>query len=161
MPSTGQDAAALRPVLHGVAGWLLLLCLMLTAIGPLITTGLLVQHHLGWPPSLAPARSLPALAQVLALVSVLVEAGSLLVGIRAGLGLWSLRPGAVGAAKTALLLGLAASAVTVTLRWVAGSPADAGLLHTINLRLLPDLVFFTAAYAYLNKSARVQATYPG
>lgn len=150
-----------RAVPQGVGGWLLLLCLMLTVVGPLITTGLLVRQHPGWPPGLAPGRSLSMLAQLLASLSLLAEAGSMLYGIYAGLGLWRRRPGAVRSAKAALLLGLAANAVSVTAQWVVGPSAQAagGLLHALNLGLLPDLVFFTASFAYLNKSARVQATY--
>ncbi len=150
------------PAPHRVGGWLLLLCLMLTVVGPLITAGLLVQQHLGWPPSLDHGRSLPLSAQVLALVSVLVEAGSIGYGLYAGLRLWLLRPGAVNTAKLALLWGLAASVATLTLQWLAGPAVGTtgSLLHTINLGLLPDLVFFTASFAYLNKSARVRATYP-
>lgn len=151
------------PVPQGVGGWLLLLCLMLTVLGPLISAVLLVQHHLGLPPSLVGVRSLPVAAQVLALVSVPLEAGSIAYGLYAGLRLWRVQPGAVNTAKLALLWGLAASVLTLTLQWVAGPSSGAadGLLHTLNLGLLPDLVFFTASFAYLNKSARVRATYPG
>lgn len=161
LPPMAPNTASGRPGPQGVAGWLLLLCLMLTVVGPLITAGLLVQHHLGWPPSLAGLRSQPLPALLLALASVLVEAGSIVYGLYAGLRLWLLRPAAVNTAKAALLWGLVASVATLTLQWLAGPTVGAagGLLHTINLGLLPDLVFFTASFAYLNKSARVQATY--
>ena len=150
-PPAGPGQAGAPPGPRGVGGWLLLLCVMLTIVGPLIVLGLLLLYCQGRPASLG-------LAAV-----VLLQAGSTAYGMYAGLGLWALRPGALQRAKKALLYGLAANVVTAVVQLAAGPAAGSasGLLNSVMLQLLPDLVFFTACFAYLNKSARVQATYPG
>ena len=141
----------------GVHGWLLLLCLMLTVIGPLITLGLMVYDAPQWA---AYIGNSPAM-QAQILLSRVLTAAAVAVGIYAGLRLWSIKPGAVALTKKALLLGLAVDIVNSVIEVAAGpqAPVNSVLINRSLLNMLPDLIFFTLGFAYLNKSARVQATY--
>ena len=142
----------------GVSGWLLVLCLMLAVIGPLIAVSLMVNETLASAPYFQSALGL----HLATIASMAITAWLVGSGIYAGVGLWVLRPGAVETAKTLLLLGLAANIAGAALHLLtpAASP-HADLLRELALSVVPDLIFFTACYAYLNKSARVRATYAG
>ena len=142
---------------NGIGGWLLVLCLMFTVVGPLVSAGLVVDRYQSLAPYFAGLRYL----QLAAALCTVIETGSVVFGIYAGQQLWAVRPGAVNTAKNALLWGLAANAVSAALLLITGPPSatDGPLLDALLLHLLPDLIFFTACFAYLNKSARVQATY--
>ena len=146
-----------RTACTGVGGWLLVLCLMLAVIGPLIAVGLMVNETLVSAPYFQSALGL----HLATIASMAITAWLVGSGIYAGVGLWLLRPGAVETAKTLLLLGLAADIAGAALHVLAPSLASphAGLLREVALSVVPDLIFFTACYAYLNKSARVRATY--
>lgn len=143
-PTTTPSHAPARPPTvtppQGVRGWLLVLCLMLTVVGPAIAIGLMVIEH-------TPA------------VSWVMNIASLLFGVCAGVQLWRLRPGAVVTAKRALLLGLAVDIVTALIQATTAQPASGPLLFQAELGLLPSAIFFTLCFAYLNHSRRVQATY--
>lgn len=145
---------------HGerVHGWLLLLCLVLTVIGPLISAGLAVGEYRQLAPHFSNSRGL----QVATLFSIAITACSVAFGIYAGLRLWSVKPRAVGVAKAALLVGLVAEILATTVQTAFGpaSPAEGRLFYEVMARLVPGLIFFTACFGYLNKSARVEATYP-
>jgi len=116
-PSTGATALT-GPPSPSACGWLLALCLMMTVVGPLIAR--------------AGDRRLAVVAarfasfnglQTAAGLSIAITAGSIAYGIYAGVGLWSIRPGAVGTAKHALLFGLAADALTTAIQ-LATAPAS-------------------------------------
>ena len=141
----------------GVRGWLLVLCLMLTVVGPLISSWVMADKYESLAPFFAGSRSLEAAI----LVSIAIEACSVAFGIYAGIRLWSIRPGAVNTGKQALLLGLAANVITTALLIAAGpaSAAEGRLLHQLTMNIIPDLIFFTVCFAYLNKSTRVHLTY--
>ncbi len=141
----------------GVRGWLLVLCLMLTVVGPLISAWLVANEYMTFAPYFVSSRGL----QVAIFVSMAITACSVAFGIYAGLRLWSIRPGAVAIAKYALLCGLAADFVTTTMQIAFGPTliADGQLLHEVTVHLIPSLIFFTLCLGYLNKSARVHATY--
>ncbi len=145
------------PGYSGVHGWLLVLCLMLTVVGPLISSVLMANDYAALAPYFPSYRGLQAAIYI----SIAIKASLVVYSVYAGLRLWSIRPGAVGTAKHALLFGLAANAVTITLKLAAGptSIADGRLLHEVTMRLIPSLIFFTVWFAYLNKSTRVQVTY--
>lgn len=141
----------------GVRGWLLVFCLMLTLVGPLISSWVMAEKYQSLAPFFAGSRSLEAAV----FISIVIEACSVAFGVYAGIGLWSIRPGAVDTAKKALLLGLAANVVTTALLIATGpaSAAEGRLLHQLTINIIPDLIFFTVCFAYLNKSTRVQLTY--
>ncbi|QPF75024.1 DUF2569 family protein [Roseateles sp. DAIF2] len=142
---------------RGVRGWLLLLCLMFVLIGPLLSLGLMWHSYQELAPIAASAAS--AGSRIALWLALALMAGAIAYGIHAGLALWRLRPGAVRTAKRALLLGLAADIVLTLLEVLAAGPVAGRLLPRLEIALLPSLLFFTLAYAYLNRSRRVQATY--
>ena len=163
-PHGGHPGESIRPSAlpgmlddTGVRGWLLVLCLMLTVVGPLISTWLVTDEYLAFAPDFASSRGL----QAAIFVSIALTACSVAFGVYAGLRLWSIRPGAVNTAKHALLLGLAVDIVTTVLQIAAGptSTAQARVLHEVTMSLIPSLIFFTVSFAYLNRSTRVHATY--
>jgi len=140
----------------GVRGWLLVLCLMLTIVGPLISVWLMTHTYQAFAPYLVGSIGL----RVAVFVSLTLSACSVAFGVYAGLRLWLIKPDAVATARYALLAGLAADIVTAVIA-VAAAPmhADGSLLRQVEIELVPGLLFFTLCLAYLNKSSRVQATY--
>jgi Protein of unknown function (DUF2569) len=141
----------------GVGGWLLVLCLMFTVVGPLISAWLLADEYAAFEPYFAGSAGL----QAAIFVSLAITACSVAFGIYAGLRLWLIRPNAVTTTKHALLVGLAADAVTTAIGLVAGPTPDAQgqLLRQLTIDLVPSFIFFTLCFAYLNRSRRVYATY--
>ena len=160
---SSQSAALLQPSSRpnekykGVHGWLLVLCLMLTAGGPVISVWLLANGYTRFAPSFTETGGLLAAL----LISLLLTACSIGFGIYAGLRLWLIRPKAVSTAKYALLFGLATDIVTTAIEVAAGQAPNAGdrLLYQVEVNLIPSLIFFTLCFAYLNRSKRVYATY--
>jgi Protein of unknown function (DUF2569) len=140
-----------------VRGWLLVLCLMLTVIGPLISVWLMAEAYAAIEP---PFASSPGL-QAAGFASLAITACAVAFGAYAGLRLWLIRPNAVATTKQALLAGLAADIVTTSIElWAQPARrADDGLFQPIIIGLVPSLVFFTLCFAYLNRSNRVHATY--
>ena len=143
----------------GVRGWLLALCLVMTVLGPLISVWLIAAEYDAAAPDFAGSRvALAVFVSTAALTGAAVA-----YGMRAGLRLWAVRPGAVATAKKALLFGLAVDVVTTALHAATGTVAESGwaVRGDLTSALLPSLIFFTVCFAYLNRSARVQATYGG
>ena len=142
---------------RGVRGWLLLLCLMLTVVGPLLSVWLMANDYATLVPQVA---GNPAWQGVL-LLALAFTAAAVVYGIHAGLQLWRIRPQAVAVARRALLAGLAADLFTATLEVTSGAvpAADGTLVYQVTLRLVPSLVFFTVCLAYLNRSRRVDNTF--
>ena len=156
--SGASDEDPHQPIQPGVGGWLLALCWMLTIIGPLLSVGLLSEEYA----PLAKYLSSPGEVQAVIALSIALTLLAVLYGMWAGFRLWTIRPGAVATAKRALLVGLAVDLITIALQLTALAPEAAGdgsLLQGVMQGSALSLVFFTACYAYLNKSARVQATY--
>ena len=155
--SGASDEDPHQPIQPGVGGWLLALCWMLTIIGPLLSVGLLSEEYA----PLAKYLSSPGEVQAVIALSIALTLLAVLYGMWAGFRLWTIRPGAVATAKRALLVGLAVDLITSALQVSVAleSPADGSLLQGVMQGSALSLVFFTACYAYLNKSARVQATY--
>lgn len=143
--------------LKGVGGWLLILCLMLTVVGPVVVSWLAAHEYRHFAPYFESASGL----QAAIVASIAIKACAVSYGIYAGVGLWTVRPGAVATAKSALLWGLAADVVAAMLRITLGpaSGSHAGLLLQVMGAVILDVAFFTLCFAYLNRSARVQATY--
>ena len=153
LPEALPDASKNR----GVHGWLLVLCLMLTVIGPLISAWLVAFKYMQFAPYFASSRGL----QVAILFTSAIIACSVVFGIYAGIRLWSIRPGAVDTAKNALLFGLAADILATAIQIGVGpeSSADGRWFNEVTISVIPCLVFFTLCLGYLNKSTRVEATY--
>ncbi len=165
---TASNGSRLRESMHpsavpelsrykGVRGWLLALCLMLTVVGPLITTWLMAYEYLASAPYFASFGGL----QAAIFFSIAIKACVVVFGVYAGVRLWSIRPGAVDTAKYALVFGLVADALTTTLQTAFGptSVADGQLYYEVTMRIIPSLIFFGICLAYLNKSTRVHVTY--
>ena len=143
---------------RGVRGWLLLLCLMLTVFGPLISAWLMSVEYEQFAPHFAGSPG----TEIAIFLSIALTTGAVLFGIYAGIGLWTIRPRAVDTAKNALLLGLAVDIVSTALQ-IAVCPtpsAEGQFFNDVALTVIPSLIFFTLCFAYLNKSLRVEATYP-
>lgn len=135
-------------------GWLRLLCWMLVVVGPALSVLLWAERYAAIAPSLP--GSLP-LQAALGVASGTVLA-AIAYGVRAGLALWRLRPGAVAMSKRALVLGLVADAVSAVVEVAAAANDVAGSpLMEIEWRLLPGLVFFVAGYAYLDRSRQARS----
>lgn len=147
------DAQASR----GVRGWLLVLCLVLTVIGPLISAWLMAYQYRMFAPHFATSVAL----QAATFASLAITAWAIAFGIYAGIRLWLIRPNAVATARYALLLGLGAEIVSAAIELAAGptSVADEGFVWPLTISLIPSLIFFTLCLGYLNKSRRVYATY--
>jgi Protein of unknown function (DUF2569) len=143
------------PKHKGVRGWLLVLCLMLTIVGPAISVWLMADEYT----SAAPFLSASLSTRVLMFGSLVLMACSVAFGAYAGLRLWLIRPNAVNTAKHALLFGLATDVVTTTIEAATALVPNDSLLFQVQVGVIPSLVFFTLCFAYLNRSKRVYATY--
>jgi hypothetical protein len=149
------DLANSRTVQAGVRGWLLFLCLMLVAVGPAISVGLMTNEYI----TFSKYISLSGSSRVAILISLAITTSSVAFGIYAGLRLWTIKPKAVNVAKKALLFGLAADIITTAIGVaVAPMPGTVFLNQTL-IHAVPSLLFFAACFAYLNRSVRVSATY--
>ena len=142
----------------GVSGWLLVLCLMLTVVGPLISAWIVTTEF----NALAAVFVVSRGAQWAMILSIVLTTCSIAFGIYAGLRLWTVKPRAVHIARAALLFGLGVDVVTTTIATVVGtvSSAEADVFYDVLMNLIPSLLFFTLCLAYLNNSTRVNATYP-
>ena len=142
---------------RGVRGWLLALCLVMTVLGPLISVWQMAADYDAAAPDFAGSRA------VLAgfVLTAALTGAAVAYGMYAGLRLWAVRPGAVATAKRALLFGLAVDVVTAALHAAIGAVAESGwaVRSDLTSALLTSLIFFAVCFAYLNRSARVQATY--
>lgn len=143
------------PEYKGVRGWLLVLCLMLTIVGPAISAWLMAHEYSNAAPLFPTSLS----TRVLVLGSLILMACSVVFGVYAGLRLWLIRPNAVNTAKHALLYGLAADIVSTTIEAATALVPSDRLLFQVVVSVIPSLVFFTLCFAYLNRSKRVYATY--
>ena len=153
--SGSNTSTQLQP--KGVRGWLLMLCLMLTIIGPAVSAWLMTHEYATFSPYFASSLALHATI----LSSLAITTFSVLFGTYAGIQLWLIRPGAVKIARSALLLGLAVDIVSTTIYAAVGQVpvADTGLFRSVMVHMIPSLIFFSICLAYLNKSNRVGATY--
>jgi hypothetical protein len=140
-PPRGQVNEPMR----GVGGWLAVLCLLL-----------LVWHPLNL--ALRAARALAAISQrgaplALLIVAQLIVAG---VGVAAGLSLSNQRRGAVGLAKSALLLAAGVDLLVYATPWMPNNR----LPGTTPLYAAAALTYYGIWIAYLSRSRRVRATFP-
>jgi uncharacterized protein DUF2569 len=146
-----------EPQYKGVGGWLLLLCLGLTVFTPLLTIGSLATAYRM---SLEYFDQFPGLL-VITVIDTILSLGLIAFGFYAGIGLWSIRPGAVKMAKRFLLCTLGYQAIAAILQFMAGLPstATATILSQVAICVLRSVIYFAVWYSYLDKSKRVAATY--
>ena len=156
-PASQPGSAEFSPEYIGVDGWLLLLCVSLTILGPL---GTLVGLGRSYGEAAQYFDEFPRWAIVFAIDSVLtlVLVG---FGIRAGLGLWRVRPNAVPTAKLYLMCSVVYSGVAAILPSFTDLPSEVsremfydGLKQGLKLTIVAVIW-----YVYLSRSRRVQATY--
>ncbi len=140
-----------------VGGWLLLLCVLLTVITPIRTSyNLIIGYH-----AVAQYFELVTTIETLFYIDAFLSSIIIVLSIRAGWALWSIKPGAVKIAKNYLLIYLGYVFIISLL------PFTAGLSPEINRAMIPGiveaavykLVFFGVWYSYLSVSKRVKATY--
>lgn len=136
--SRGTDGPA------GVGGWLLILCRLLLVYQPLslaVTTSAALS-----------ALSRRGVGLLIAIVIRIVVAA---VTIAAGLALTNRQPGAVGLAKTALVLSAACDVFIYTTPYFPNNrlPGDTPIYVAVSL------VYHGVWLVYLSRSARVRHTY--
>jgi hypothetical protein len=150
-----QPGSPSGAALVGVRGWLLVLCLMFTVVGPALSVWLMAHEYA----SAAPLGAKPVAVQAAVLVSLLLSACAVAFGAYAGGRLWLIRPNALGTARQALLFGLAVDVVTTAIQVATAQVPGDRLLFQVEVNLVPSLVFFTLCFTYLDRSRRVHATY--
>ena len=152
-----SSAVPVEPRYKGVGGWLFFLCLNLTVLFPLRTLGSLADSFGKSSRYFDRFPGLRAIAQIDALLSV----GLIVFSIYAGVGLWSIRKGAVRTAKRYFLCYLGYAFIAAALPFMAGLPSAAhdSLIFIAAKSAGGGLVSFSIWYSYLNNSARVKATY--
>lgn len=140
-----------------VGGWLLFLCVIFTIISPLITIFKLVWSYV----QIQELYDVyPGLFNLLLIDSAL-SLFLIVLGIRAGISLWRIKPGAVKIAKNYLLIFLVYSIIAIFLPFTAGLPSEANsaMIFDVVKGFIKSLIFFGIWYSYLNQSKRVKATY--
>jgi uncharacterized protein DUF2569 len=149
--------APAEPEYKGVGGWLLLLCLGLTVFTPLLTIGSLATTYRS---SLEYFVQFPGLL-VVTVIDTIFSLGLMAFGFYAGIGLWSIRPGAVKMARRFLLCTLGYQAIAAILPFMAGLPPEttAEMTGQIARDVLRSVIYFAIWYSYLDRSRRVAATY--
>jgi Protein of unknown function (DUF2569) len=142
---------------RGVGGWLLLLCVGLTILGPLFAVASLTGSFREVSPLL---DQFPGL-MVLMVVDTTLTVGLMAFSIYAGVALWQIRPGAVSTAKRYLLWSLVYLPVTAVLPFMVGllSESHPAMLKEIARDTLRGVIATAIWYWYLTKSKRVKATY--
>ena len=142
----------------GVAGWLMLLCVGLTILGPLRSLVTLVQ---GYNESSPHFERIPGL-RTLATIDIPLSLALISFSIYAGLRLWQIKPGAVQTAKKFYICMLAYTAISVTLPFMVELPqqATSAMQGEALKEIIQSAVSVGIWYFYLRVSKRVKATYP-
>ena len=141
----------------GVGGWLLLLCFALTIGSPLRS---LYNFIVGYNETAALFDLFPGIRNIF-YIDGFLSAILMILSIRAGIALWTIKPGAVNIAKTYLWIFLGYSVIAIFLPFVAGLPSEANsvMISEVIKATLQSLAFFGIWYSYLNTSKRVKTTY--
>jgi hypothetical protein len=143
--------------LTGVQGWLLLLCMCLTIFDPLTAIlNIIVVTHLTRPHFVEQPGFLR-----LIVINGTCTIGLVVLSLYAGISLWRVLPGAVGAAKRYLTMVFLYAVVATYL------PALVGLPEKLFQEVIPaslingaiTILYAAGWYHYLNRSKRVRATY--
>lgn len=141
----------------GVRSWLLLLCLIITIGVPIKTLYYLFTSYQISFQYVQISPNFQKYFYIDLVLSLIIIALSL----RAGIGLWTLKNGAVRTAKKYLLILLAYTIVAVFLPLTVGISTEVNelLIIEVIMTCLQSIVFFGVWYSYLNVSTRVKATY--
>lgn len=152
-----QEPSELSSYYEGVDGWLLLLCVSLTVLGPLGTLWSLWRAYGESAPNFG---EFPGWATVFFITAGLTLALTGF-GVFAGLGLWGLWPNAVRTAKVYLLCSIGYSGIAALLPLFSDLPTDASQKAAVGALTgsLRPIAFAVIWYVYLGRSRRVQATY--
>lgn len=140
-----------------VGGWLLLLCVLLTILGPLATAYSLVAGY-GQLQSLF--EETPGLSTFYNMNFVL-NIGLGLFSLWAGFSLWTKMAGAVERAKKYLLARVAYTVILYFLPAMSGLPEEmsTGIQNEILAASTFSFIYIAIWYLYLTKSKRVRETY--
>jgi len=141
----------------GVGGWLLLLCCVLTIFSPLGTLANLIASY---EESALYFDVFPGIKKVI-YIDTFLSILLMIKSVRAGIALWSVKPGAVKTAKNYFLIFTGYCIVVFFLPFTAGLPSEANDVMLLEgfFELIKSSVFFGIWYSYLNVSKRVKATY--
>jgi hypothetical protein len=143
---------------HGVKGWLLLLCLILTIISPAAHLG---QLEMEWQEFNSLFGTYPHLRDAV-VIETLLTLGLMAYSIYAGFVLWSFKFGAVKIAKSYLLAWLICS---IARPFIFVSIADLPtafideILDEGGKNVVISILTFAIWFTYLYRSKRVRATY--
>ena len=155
MNSLLQSQADRSVVPVEVRGWLLVLCLILTLFYPTRSVYHILWHTI---PIISTAHALNRIL-LLSVYSFVVSALAVF-SFAAGLGLWCVKPKAVGFAKRYLLTYLVAHVAYFVL-WIAmiRPTREIDYVEMGWWNIVGPLVFVTLWYSYLEHSRRVRETY--
>ena len=141
----------------GVRSWLLVLCIVLTLGIPIKTLyNLIIMYQ----DSHKYFQLLPNLA-IYFYIDIVLSLIIIVLSIRAGIALWTIKPRAVKTAKNYLFLYLCYAVISLFLPIIVGiyTKINEALIIEIILSGLQALIFFSICYVYLNVSNRVKVTY--
>jgi len=149
---------ASEAALHGVRGWLLLLAVLLTIVGPILTL-IGVASDMGTAERLG--GQFPGLETALE-INAFVALLFAIYSAYAGWGLWTKRPRAVSTAKEFLIAVLVANILMpILVLMVADLPDREFFAVSFDgiARAIGIAVWVAIWYSYLRRSKRVRATY--
>ncbi len=141
-----------------VGGWLLLLCVSLTILGPLAT---LYNLTTGYSEVQELFDATPGLRTLYSAYSIL-SVGLGLFSLWAGFSLWTRMAGAVDRAKKYLYAVLGYSVILYFLPTMAGLPEEMSteMQNIMAIASFRSVIYVVIWYLYLTKSKRVRGTYP-
>ncbi len=141
-----------------VGGWLLLLCVSLTILGPLATVYNLVAGYSQLQTLFESTPGLKTLYNIDSFLSVALG----LFSLWAGFSLWTRMEGAVERAKKYLYAVLGYSAILYFLPNMSGLPEEmsAEMQSVMVIASTRSVIYVAIWYLYLTKSKRVRGTYP-
>jgi hypothetical protein len=141
----------------GVKGWLGIYTFVITFLAPIGFIIYAVFTFLGYEKDLTRYPGF----KVITIIGLVLGLIIVILGIRTGLALYGIKPGAVKLAKDYLKLALAANMISLFLPFMVKLPYELeksrGLTFTIGL--IQSLISFSIWYSYFNVSKRVSATY--
>jgi len=150
-----QSVANVGSARTEISGWLLLLCIILTAVYPAIGLYYIATHTI---PMLIGAHQPNRL--LLLSVYLVVFSGVAVLSVIAGLKLWTLKPGAVHFARRFLITNLAANIAYFVFWIVVMRPTQSFSFAEMGWDHVARPIVSTALwYFYLEHSRRVRATY--
>jgi len=157
-PPLSKDAGGgFGPRLKGVGGWLLLLCFVMTVVGPIVNSVIIIN-------SLGALKNLPQIGGLkeVAAADLIFSMVIVLMSFYAGLSLWMIKPKADRKAKGFffLLLSYFSFAIVSPLFIDLSSYQRGRFYEAIWPKIIGGSIAALIWISYLSKSKRVKATYP-